>query len=265
MSVESRIRLGVLLGQDRFDIVEANLLMAQEAEPDLPITEYLERVDALAADATARGGAAAGVVEALRAADLAGARDDYDDPRNSLLNHVLDRGKGLPLSLAALTVAVAERIGVRVVGIGMPGHFIVADLSGREPRYLDPFDDWAGLGNEDCERLVRRTAGVALQPHHLAPVDERAMLLRMLANLRLSYMKRRRLVDGLWCVELALMVSPDDAGLVREHVVLLAGLGRYDDAEGEAAAYLEAYPTSPEREFLERQIAAVNDMRRSMN
>jgi hypothetical protein len=48
-------------------------------------------------------------------------------------------------------------------------------------------------------------------------------------------------------------------------VVLLAGLGRYDDAEGEAAAYLQAYPTSPERESLERQMAAVQDMRRSMN
>jgi regulator of sirC expression with transglutaminase-like and TPR domain len=265
VSVESRIRLGLLLGQERFDIVEANLLVAQEATPDLAIVPYRDRVDELADDARRRGATADAVVEALRASGLGGDREDYDDPRNSFLTDVLDRGRGLPISLAALTVAVGNRVGATIVGVGMPGHFVVADLSGVAPRYLDPFDDWAPLSNEDCERLVRRSAGVALQPHHLAPVDERAMLLRMLANLRLSYLKRRKLADALWCVELGLMVTPDDGPLVREHVVLLAGLGRYDDAEGEAAAFLQAYPETPERDSLERQVAAVQDMRRSMN
>jgi regulator of sirC expression with transglutaminase-like and TPR domain len=265
VSVESRIRLGLLLGQERFDIVEANLLVAQEATPDLTTAPYLDRVNALADDARAQGGSADAVIEALRQAGLEGDRDDYEDPRNSFLNDVLDRGRGLPISLAALTVAVGNRVGATVVGVGMPGHFVVADLSGVSPRYLDPFNDWMPLSHEDCERLVRRSAGVALQPHHLAPVDERAMLLRMLANLRVSYLKRRKLADALWCVELGLMVTPDDGPLVREHVVLLAGLGRYDDAEGEAAAFLLAYPDTPERGGLERQVAAVQDMRRSMN
>lgn len=265
MSIESRIRLGIVLGQERFDIVEANLLVAREVNPDLAMEPYLDRVDALANDARERGGTATAVVEALRGAGLEGDHEHFDDPKNSFLSDVLDRGRGLPLSLAALTVAVADRVGATIVGIGMPGHFIVADLSGTAPRYMDPFDGWAPLLNEDCERLVRRSAGLALQPHHLAPVDERTMLVRMLANLRLSYLKRRRLADALWCVELGLMVTPDDGPLVREHVVLLAGLGRYDDAEGEAAAFLQAYPASPERESLERQVAAVQDMRRSMN
>lgn len=264
MSVESRIRLSILLGQDRFDILEANLLVAQEAKPDLVIAPYLERVDALAEDARRRGGVE-GVIEVLRASGLEGDREDYGDAANSLLCDVLDRGRGLPISLSALTVAVAQRAGVAIAGVGMPGHFIVADLSGGVPRYADPFDDWAPLSREDCERLVRGSAGVALRPEHLETVDERAMLLRMLANLRGSYLARRRLVDALWCVELGLMIAPDDGPLVREHVVLLAGLGHYDDAEGEAVAYLQAYPATPEREALERQVAAVQDMRRSMN
>jgi regulator of sirC expression with transglutaminase-like and TPR domain len=91
------------------------------------------------------------------------------------------------------------------------------------------------------------------------------MLARMLANLRASYLARRRLAAALWCAELSLMIAPDEGSLVREHVVLLAGLGRYDDAEAEALAYLSTYPDSPERESLERQVAAVQDMRRSMN
>ena len=265
MSVESRIRLSILLARETFDIVEANLLVAVEASPHLDVRPYLDRVDGLAEEAGRRGAGAGGVIEALRAEGLRGAEENYHDPRNSLLNEVLDRGQGLPISLSALAVGVGERAGVPVAGVGMPGHFIVADLSGAAPRYVDPFHGWAEVSLEDCDRLVRATAGVALEPGHLAPVDARSILARMLANLRGSFLARRRLADALWCAELALMIAPDEAPLVREHVVLLAGLGRYDDAEAEAMAYLQANPESPERESLERQVAAVQDMRRSMN
>jgi regulator of sirC expression with transglutaminase-like and TPR domain len=265
VSAESRLRLSILLARDSFDIVEANLLMAVEATPGLDVRPYLDRVDALSEEADRRGGGVGGVVETLLLEGLRGAREDYDDPRNSLLNEVLDRGRGLPISLSALAVGVGERSGVPIAGIGMPGHFIVADLSGGKPRYVDPFNGWEEVTHEDCERLVRTSAGVALEPRHLLPVDSRAMLARMLANLRGAYLARRRLADALWCAELSLLIAPDEGPLVREHVVLLAGLGRYDDAEGEAQAYIRAYPDSPERESLERQVAAVQDMRRSMN
>ena len=162
----------------------------------------------------------------LREAGFTGDRDDYDDPRNSFLHIVLERRRGLPILLSALTIALAERIGAPIVGVGLPGHFIVADRSGAEPRYLDPFGGWAELTEERCEEIVRSVAGVDLAPQHLEPVGVAAMLQRMLLNLRGAYLRRRRLADALWTLELSAIVDPDAPGVRVEQRALLIGLGR---------------------------------------
>jgi regulator of sirC expression with transglutaminase-like and TPR domain len=265
VSAESRARLRDLLAGEAPDIVEANLLVAVEAYPDLDVRAYLRRVDALAEEVARRGGGVNQVLATLRDAGLRGDRAGYDDPRNSFLNEVLDRGRGLPIALSALAVGVGARVGAPIAGVGLPGHFVVADLSGEEPRYVDPFGGWREISRADCARLARETAGVELRPGDLAPVDVRAMLVRMLMNLRGSYLARTRLADALWTVEIALVARPGDGPLTRDLVVLLAGLGRYAAAEAEARAYLSSHPGSPERAALVRQLAAIADIRRSMN
>src|SRR3546814_4479768 len=82
------------------------------------------RLDALAA------GVAEPTVEALTAhlfgvEAFAGDTDSYFDPRNSLLSDVLDRRLGIPITLAVVAIEVGRRCGVPLVGIGMPGHFLV--------------------------------------------------------------------------------------------------------------------------------------------
>jgi regulator of sirC expression with transglutaminase-like and TPR domain len=160
---------------------------------------------------------------------------------------------------------VAERLGLAVAGVGMPGHFIVADLSGPAPRYLDPFAGWAELGEADCAALVRETSGLAFHPELLAPTAPRDVLMRMLANLRGSYLRRQALADVLWTAELGLLVIPGAEPLERELPVLLAAVGRYDDAERAATAYLAERADSPHRAAVEAQLAAVRDLKRRMN
>jgi len=152
-----------------------------------------------------------------------------------------------------------------MAGVGMLGHFVVADDSGRARRYLDPFDGWAPLSEADCARLVERTAGVAFDTAFLRPVGARAIVARTLANLRASYARRRRLEDVLWCVELGLIVHPDDDALARERPALLTALGRYADAEDAAIAYLAERPESAHRAAVQAQLDVVRDMKRSMN
>lgn len=260
MSERTRADLGRMLAGDRIDLAEANLLICAEADPRVDIPACLAVIDGLAGRARAEG-----VVETLSAEGFTGATDDYDEPANSFLSEVLETRRGIPIALCTLALAVADRAGAAMAGIGMPGHFVLADLRAGPPEYIDPFGGWARLDTAGCARLVARTTGLELRPEHLRPVSERAILIRTLLNLRGSYLRRRRLSDALWTVELSLIVAPDDPDLVRGAVTLLAGAGRYEDAEAAASSYLSSRPDDPAAPALEAQLDTVRDLIRRMN
>src|SRR5690606_5717776 len=109
----------------------------------------------------------------------------------------LDSRMGIPISLAVVLLAVARRCGVRAEGVGFPGHFLVrlggpvvlADGRGEIPGsgcYIDPFRGAEVLDRAALERLLVRVAGPGstLAPEHLVIADRRAMIVRMLTNLR---------------------------------------------------------------------------------
>jgi regulator of sirC expression with transglutaminase-like and TPR domain len=260
VSVATRERLARMLADEPLDLAEANLLISAEASPGLDIGARLERVDALASRAAREG-----VVPALLQEGFRGDAEDYDDPRNSFLDQVLERRCGLPIALATLTLAVARRAGVPMAGIGMPGHFVVADLTGGAPEYLDPFDGWRRRSVEELAAIVRRTSGLPMRAEFLAPTADRAILARTLANLRGSYLRRRRLRDALWTVELGLLLAPDDADLESQAIGLLTGAGRYAEAEERATAFLDAHPGHPQAPTVQARLDAARDMRRRMN
>lgn len=261
MSDATRARLAEILGERDPDLAEANLMIAAEGSPGIDMETALCHVEGLAGIAREEG-----VVPALRDQGFRGDADDYDDPRNSFLDHVLVRRRGLPIALATLALGVARRVGAPLVGVGLPGHFVIADRSDPEPVVIDPFGGWRRLDPPACARIVERTAGVPFRPEFLAPVGPREILARTLRNLRGSYLRRRRPADALWTVELGLLVAPGDAGLVRESVTLLAVLGRYDEAEAAADALLASRPPGdPAAVAVEEQLRAVRHLRRRMN
>ena len=69
-----------------------------------------------------------------------GNRDDYFDAKNSFLNEVIDRRIGIPITLSVLYMEVARRIGLPLLGVGFPGHFLVKYLDDREEIVIDPFN-----------------------------------------------------------------------------------------------------------------------------
>jgi regulator of sirC expression with transglutaminase-like and TPR domain len=129
-----------------------------------------------------------GVLAVLRGR-LSGDREHYFDPRNSFIDHVLVRGLGLPITLSVVAIEVGRRIGVPIVGIGLPSHFVIRDAS-REV-YGDPFNDGAIYDRAGIVGAWRRLVGEG-QPFdelHLSPVSERVILIRMLNNLRGQYLR----------------------------------------------------------------------------
>lgn len=115
---------------------------------------------------------------------------EYDRPRNSFLDVVLERRRGLPILLATVIIEVGRRAGVPVVGIGMPLHFLVRAAED-EDDFVDPFSG-EGFDRTGARRRFELLAGgrLAWDERHLAPTPSRMIVLRMLTNLRASYERR---------------------------------------------------------------------------
>src|SRR4029077_3924002 len=95
---------------------------------------------------------------------FAGNQMQYEDPRNSFLNEVLDRRTGIPISLALVYMEVARRAGVRVEGVNFPGHFLLRcparrGLAQTDDLIIDAFHGGALLSEDACRELLRRHAG----------------------------------------------------------------------------------------------------------
>ncbi|HUC44053.1 MAG TPA: transglutaminase-like domain-containing protein, partial [Candidatus Sulfotelmatobacter sp.] len=166
----ARTRLGeLLLAPGPLPLVEATLLVAAEEYPELDVMAPMARVEAIGTEAARR---VAGVtnpfarldaVRALLFEDIGfrGNVEQYDDPRNSYLNEVLDRKLGIPLTLSILAIEVSRRAGLEAVGVGLPGHFIVRIVEQGRNLLIDPFHGGQIVTVEDCRDLVVRTTGRA--------------------------------------------------------------------------------------------------------
>ena len=218
---------------ERIDLARAALLIAAEEYPGLDVAHYLARLDALADEVAPRLHAAAGARERIEALNrflfserrFTGNREDYEDPRNSFLNEVLDRCAGIPITLSLVYVEVARRAGVAADGIGFPGHFLVR-AGARGEIVVDCFFG-AVLSLEECQRRLAAVlgAGAHLEPAlHLRAATPREILLRLLGNLKRIYLRTSDFGRALACCERMLLVAPDaplelrDRGLVYERL-----------------------------------------------
>ena len=140
-----------------------------------------------------------GLAEALFVTEgFAGNTSEYSDPRNSLLDDVIDRRLGIPISLSVLMIEVGRRIGLALHGVGMPGHFLVGVDEDPEV-FVDPFHAGRVLDVDGCRAIFAALQGpdAPFSPAYLAPTGPRAILLRVLNNLQRSYLERSA-VDAVW-------------------------------------------------------------------
>ena len=252
------------------------LLMAAEFYPALDVSSYMQRVDALAARVQEHLGRArtpARVVSALNKVlfdeeGFAGNVDDYYDPRNSFLNEVLDRRTGIPISLSALYLAVARRIRQPFAGVGLPLHFVVRYTGPRAEIYVDAFQQGEVLSREDCLSRVESTIGPATaaeQDSFLATVTSRAMLFRMLANVKLVYVKRHEFALAARTVNLMLQVRPDDADEVRDLGLLHYQMEEWGRAAQLLQRYMEENPDASDADSVRERLRQAGNRRARLN
>jgi regulator of sirC expression with transglutaminase-like and TPR domain len=240
--------------ETRLNLARAALLLAAEDEPGLYFEPYLEQLDEWGGEARRLVVKEANEIAALndylfRELGFNGNQKNYQDPRNSLLNRVIERRAGLPITLSVIYLEIAARAGLRAEGVGMPGHFIVRvfDDVNAEEKLVDPFHQRI-LSREDCQdKLDEIYQGrLLLHPLHLRSVTKKEILTRMLANLKGVYFRSKQFARALAAGERILLVNPAARGELRDGAYMLARLSRWDEAARRAEQYLQAAPDAPD-------------------
>lgn len=173
-------------------LLQGAFLIAKLDNPDLDIPSYLDQVQSMVMEIRAGLDDSASPVDTRRALHqylfeengFHGSRFDYYHAANSHLNRVMDDREGLPITLAVLYLELGRRLGLKLEGIGLPGHFVVGHQLGDDTTQLiDVFDRGKLLGQRDVRELVRAHTARNLRDSDLTPSDDAAILTRMLNNL----------------------------------------------------------------------------------
>jgi regulator of sirC expression with transglutaminase-like and TPR domain len=265
MSVEPRQQFAALAAQEdaQIDLARGALLIGAEGRPEVDIEGSLARLDALADELRPGFEAQPDAAAALRLCEFlfreqgfAGNPEDYYEPQGSFLDQVLERRRGLPITLSIIWIEVARRLGVEARGVGFPGHFLVR--AGTDPGLIvDPFHGHVAT-HDHCLRLLRGALGdqAELRSEHLSIAGPRQILVRILSNLKRLYSEREAWSAALACVDRILLLVPDaplelrDRGLLYARLecyrAAVADLERFAELAGgarQSAAFLEALET----------------------
>jgi regulator of sirC expression with transglutaminase-like and TPR domain len=251
------------------DLARASLLIAKEQYPGLAVEPYLARLDQLAEevkDRLADETAPLVVLDELtrtlyQRQGFKGNADAYYDPRNSFLNDVLDRRLGIPITLGIVLLEVGWRLRLPLSGVNFPHHFLIRFRGDALDLLIDPYDGGRARYEDQAQELLDRVydGKVRLRESFLRRATKRDVLIRLLANLKGIYVSAKDDARALGVVERILILRPDAEEEHRARGVLLARMGRRDDAIEELRRWLAVAPAGDQADrvlrLLERLVS----------
>ncbi len=251
---------------EQINLAKAAFYYALDEYPDLEVEEYLNALDTMAEEVKERLPDSHYPLKILQTInhylfadlDYRGNTEDYYNPRNSYLNEVIDRRTGIPITLSVLYLEIAKRLNFPMVGIGMPGHFIIRPDFENAGIFVDVFNQGEILFEQDCEERLSQVyqQNVKLEPHFLQPVSNQQILVRMLTNLKYIYLNREQYDKVLRTIDKILLLIPNHPIELRDRGLLYYQLGRWQKAAQDFNLYLAILPTAQDaqaiRQLLEK-------------
>lgn len=252
------------------DVAVAALMIARVEYPELDAAPYLDQLDAIGREACRRLAQAVPPADTPHEVDadryaqvvalngylfdelrFAGNETDYEDPRNSFLNEVIDRRTGIPITLSLVYMEVARRAGLPVEGVNFPGHFLLRCRARRSLPYaqdliIDPFHGGALLSRE----LLARQSGwrddeedpARFESRLLARATKPQILSRMLLNLKRVYVRMQSFPQARDVTDLLLAVDPTASVELRDRGLIAYQLKDFSAALRDLQAYLTLIP-----------------------
>ena len=252
-------RFAELVIREQFNLADACLLIAEDAYPALPRASYIDRLDEMAAAVRSRIPPDAYAEQKIITLNhylfgelgFSGDVEHYYDPRNSYLNEVIERRRGIPITLSVLYIEVGRRLGLALQGVSFPGHFLVKLKVKRGQLVLDPFAGGEPLGEDDLrKRLATVLPRDGRDVHDIDPYIEaatsRQIVARLLRNLKGIYMEGAKLEQALAVMNRMLLVSPESAEELRDRGLVYARLDCFRAAVVDLQNYLRRRPDAPD-------------------
>lgn len=246
---------------DAFDIAEAALLFAALDRPRVGLARYRAQLSDMTSsagrldDCTSAEAAAQAMVDMI-ARSLGFRGDDltYDDLQNANLIRVLDRRKGLPVSLGILYLHVGRAHGWQMTGINFPSHFLVSVEGKRSRALLDPFAGRVLQGATDVRAFLKAVAGkdAELSPDQLAPMSDRSVLLRLQNNIKARLASQEKFADAARVATRMLRLAPAEWQLAREAALLHARAGSYRAAQALLNGFAARAQNTADRDAAEK-------------
>lgn len=273
---EHKALLTALAGapDEDIDLGAAALALAALDRPQVDLARYREHLSILARDVAAAvpAGAAHNLERRVRALikviaegfGYAGDTLTYDDPQNANLMRVIDRRKGLPVTLGILYLHAARAQGWRAAGLNFPGHFLIRLEQGGERAILDPFNGGQRCTAAGLRTLLKNAAGedAELCPEFYNTVSDREILLRLQNNIKQRAVDSSRPERAVEVIERMLLFAPDQLALWREAGVCNARLGRL----GAASKALERFIAGCDNEEARHETATLlQELRTRLN
>ena len=249
---------------DDIDLGLAALSLAALTQPGISVERYTHHIKQLVLEVQARYGdfleeeepdSAQTQLKALKHVlvtehGYGGDHETYDDLQNANLIRVIDRVKGLPITISILYMHVAEKCGWRVYGLDIPGHFCCSLDKGSERIIFDPFNDCKILGAADLRFMVKTARGdhAELSADYFEPVSKRAVLMRLQNNIKYRQIEGEDYAGALQTIESMHLIDPDEYRLLLDEGVLFAKTENKMAAIRALEAYVGRAPMGRDRQ-----------------
>jgi regulator of sirC expression with transglutaminase-like and TPR domain len=250
-----RDQFSQMAARDPIPLARGALLIAKEEYPGLDVDGYLARIADLAREGAPRVNAGADTIEKVHLLSdflfaqkgFDGNRDQFADPRNSFLNEVLERRRGIPITLAVVYIEVGRQLGLNLFGVGFPAHFLVKAVDERGELIIDPFNGGMILGLDEIRARLNKIYGqpVDLNPAMLKAVGAREILTRMLRNLKNIYASGSDWNRALGTLDRILILDPRAVEEMLERGGLHERLECFGLALADFRAFLAQAPEHP--------------------
>lgn len=253
------------------DIAEAALLLSALDRRDVELGPYRAHLADIARAIRDRRGTGEAAIRRDILSDVLhgefgyiGDGDFFEAPENANLIDVMDRRVGLPVTLGILYLHAARAAGWQAHGISFPGHFLVQVEGEDGVALLDPFAGGCAMEPADLYGILHRLVGrsARLEENHLEPVSDRAVLIRLLSNLKARALRSGDATRALELLDRMIIVAPRDPAFAFEQGKLLVREGQPLAAKAKFEAAIACEPKSA---MGIRAREALNEVKRTLN